>query len=425
MESFTNFEKAPDLTKRGYRLDRMALLLGCFKNPEKNYKIIHIAGSKGKGSTAAFAASILKEASFKTGMYSSPHISDYRERISINGEFAEENVYIKNMNQIQEMIEGEQYLSLPGGNDPTTFELLTLLAFLVFRDSKCDWVVLETGLGGRLDATNLVTPEAVIITPIELEHTDLLGSTLSAIAGEKAGIIKKHIPVFSSLQNQEALTVLRNKAKEMDSPFYYLPELFKTIHTKTDLKGLFVSIEWNSGKIQKAQLKMLGTFQSQNCTLAIAALSHVLENISDNEIETGISRTVLPGRMEILNENPIIMIDGAHTRSSCEKLLDSFQSLFPQKGILIFGAVSGKDIKAMADVMADKFQYIIISKPGNFKKNDPHDVYEIFKKKNPETVLIENPAEALDYALKLSKSKIPLLTAGSFYMAAEIRKLFK
>ena len=179
MESFTNFEKTPDLTKRGYRLDRMKLLLSCFDDPHNYCNVIHIAGSKGKGSTAAFTASILKEAQLTTGVYSSPHISDYRERITVSGKFADEHIYLKNMDRIKKLIEGEKYLSLPGGSEPTTFELLTLLAFLVFRDCHCNWVVLETGLGGRLDATNLVAPKAVIITPIELEHTDLLGSTIT------------------------------------------------------------------------------------------------------------------------------------------------------------------------------------------------------------------------------------------------------
>lgn len=425
MESFTNFEKAPDLTKRGYRLDRMELLLSCFNNPQNSYKIIHIAGSKGKGSTAAFTSSILTEASFKTGVYSSPHISDYRERISINGAFAEDHIYIQNMNLIKELIEGEKYISLPGGSEPTTFELLTLLAFLVFRSSHCEWVVLETGLGGRLDATNLVNPEAVILTPIELEHTDILGSTISEIAGEKAGIIKEERPVFSSIQEKKALSVFTAKAQEMHCSFYYLPELYRNIQIISHINGSSFSIQWKNNKKNSAELKMRGTFQGDNCALSIAAVGHVLPDLADTIINRGIAKTILPGRMEIISKEPVFMIDGAHTKSSTEKLLKSFQSLFSEKGILIFGAVSGKDIEAMADILADNFKYIIISTPGTFKKSNPTDVYNQFKKRNTETILIENPLEAQKKALQLSKGVLPVLTTGSFYMIAEIRNIFK
>jgi len=425
MESFTNFEKAPDLTKRGYRLDRMALLLDCFDNPQNSYRIIHIAGSKGKGSTGAFASSILIEAGYKTGVYSSPHISDYRERITVNNSFATEEIYLKNMIKIKDLIEGEKYLSLPGGSEPTTFELLTLLSFLVFKDSLCEWIVLETGLGGRLDATNLVFPEVVLLTPIELEHTDLLGTTIPEIAGEKAGIIKEGKPVFSSKQSDSALKVFMNKAAYLNSPFYYLPDLYKEIIMKTNLSGSDMEIHWKNGQIIKSRLNMLGEFQSDNSSLAIAGIQHILPDLDNRIIEQGISKAKLPGRMEIIGESPVFMIDGAHTRQSTEKLLYSFESLFKQKGILIFGSVSGKDAEAMAEILAPHFEHIIISRPGTFKKSDPHSLYELFKKRNKNTHFIIDPKEAENKARELSRNVLPVLITGSFYMAAEIRKILK
>ncbi|MCP4163763.1 MAG: bifunctional folylpolyglutamate synthase/dihydrofolate synthase [Deltaproteobacteria bacterium] len=425
MESFTNFEKAPDLTKRGYRLDRMKLLLECFDNPQYCCKSIHIAGSKGKGSTGAFTASILKETGFKTGVYSSPHISDYRERITVDGQFANDDIYLKNMNLIKEMIEGEKYLSLPGGNEPTTFELLTLLAFLVFRDCECDWVVIETGLGGRLDATNLVNPEIVIITPVELEHTDLLGTTIKEIASEKAGIIKINKPVFSSRQTSDGEKVLREKTKELNGQFYYLPDLYDSLTTSPLKEGSTFEVVFRNGEKYKSLLRMYGDFQGENCTLAIAALNHLRIGLSKEIINNAISKTTLPGRMEIIGNDPIFMIDGAHTKISTQKLLSAFQSLYPKKGILIFGSVSGKDAEAMAKVLADHFQYIIISKPGTFKKSDPQGLFDLFIKKNKNTLLIPDPVEAERKARELSKGILPVLTTGSFYMAAEIRKILK
>lgn len=425
MESFTNFEKAPDLTKRGYRLDRMKLLLQCFENPQDYCRIIHIAGSKGKGSTGAFTASILREASFKTGVYSSPHISDYRERITINGCFAPEEIYISNMNKIKSLVEDEKYLSLPGGSEPTTFELLTLLAFLVFRDCSCEWIVLETGLGGRLDATNLVFPELVLLTPIELEHTDLLGSTIEEIALEKAGIIKENKPVISSAQDSKALEVFRNKSEDMKASLQYLPEMIDSIETTIKISGSHFEVYWKDGSFNRSLLNLIGDFQGENCSLAIAAIKKVLPDLDPETVNRGIAKATLPGRMEILGQNPFFMIDGAHTKKSAEGLLRSFKSLFDKKGILIFGSVTGKDTRAMAEILADQFKYVIISRPGTFKKSDPDLLFEIFRKINKNTFLIPDPVEAEKKARELSSGKLPILTAGSFYMAAEIRNILK
>ena len=425
MESFTNLEKAPDLTKRGYRLDRMKLLLHCFNNPENSCRIIHIAGSKGKGSTAAFSASILQEASYKTGVYSSPHISDYRERITINGKFAPENIYINNMQLIKELINDQKYLSLPGGNEPTTFELLTLLAFLVFRDCRCDWVILETGLGGRLDATNLVIPELVLLTPIELEHTELLGSTIKEIAAEKAGIIKEGRPVISSEQPMDALKVFEVRSSEKHCHFTYLPDLYLDLQSVSSISNSSFYIHWKDGKSNSSELKLLGDFQGANCSLAIAGIKHLLPRLDDEIINRGISRTILPARMEILCNKPYIMIDGAHTKKSIGKLLESYKSLFQNPGILIFGSVWGKDAEAMAEILAQHFTHIIISRPGTFKKSDPRQLYDIFKSKNDNTLLIGDPVLAEKKARELSGDKLPILVTGSFYMAAEIRNIIK
>lgn len=425
IESFTNFEKAPDLTKRGYRLDRMKLLLQCFNNPHNACKVIHIAGSKGKGSTAAFASSILREASFKTGVYSSPHISDYRERITIDGEFASDEVFINNMNLIKQLIEDDSYLSLPGGSDPTTFELLTLLAFLVFRSMQCDWVVLETGLGGRLDATNLVEPEIVLLTPIELEHTDLLGETISEIAAEKAGIIKKKTPVISSIQTPDALEVFTHNSERLEASFNYLPDLYRDLTTELELGGTRFSVHWKDGFCNKATLRLLGDFQGENCSLAIAGVRRALPKLEEHTINKGISKAFLPGRMEILGKNPSFMIDGAHTKNSTEKLLNAYKKIFPQKGILIFGSVLGKNVDAMAEILADQFKYIIISRPGTFKKSEPEKIYKLFKKININTLLIEDAISAEKKARELANGVLPVLITGSFYMAAEIRNILK
>jgi len=191
------------------------------------------------------------------------------------------------------------------------------------------------------------------------------------------------------------------------------------------LKGSAYNIKWSDGSDNNSTLKLLGDFQGDNCSLAIAAIKEVLPKITNQTINRGINKAYLPGRMEILGENPVFMIDGAHTGKSTDKLLKAFQSLFPRKGILIFGSVSGKDAEAMADNLAAHFEHIIISRPGTFKKSDPQSLYSLFKQKNSNTLLIVNPVEAEKKARELSNGTLPVLTAGSFYMAAEIRNILK
>ncbi|MFA7539910.1 MAG: bifunctional folylpolyglutamate synthase/dihydrofolate synthase, partial [Sphaerochaetaceae bacterium] len=192
MESFANLErKTGDYSPREYRLDRMGKLLTHLGNPERSFKSIHIAGSKGKGSTAIFIAKGLSALGYKTGLYASPHLVDYRERFTLSGTFFSEEALVKSGNSLVEKLEGFSFSDEWGVSEPTAFELYTAYAYLLFKENKCSWAVIETGLGGRLDATNTLTPEASVITPIELEHTAILGNTLSLIAYEKGKIIKE------------------------------------------------------------------------------------------------------------------------------------------------------------------------------------------------------------------------------------------
>ena len=226
IESYTNLEKKADEVKRFYRLDRMFSLLELFRNPQNNFKSIHLAGSKGKGSTAVLIASGLQERGHKTGLYTSPHLICYQERIRVNQVLLDDAVYLDQINRLNKTLSSNTGRNLPGGNDPTTFELLTLLAFLVFEAQECHWAVIETGLGGRLDATNTLLPELCVITPIEKEHTLWLGDTLRKIAGEKAGIIKQGTPLVIAAQQDEVLSVLKETADLKKAAYKYIPDCF-------------------------------------------------------------------------------------------------------------------------------------------------------------------------------------------------------
>ena len=424
--SFINFERSKKQTIRDYRLDRMKQLLKHFGNPQKSFRNIHIAGSKGKGSTAMFLASALNAAGEKTGMYSSPHISDYRERISMAGDFFDEALYIETASEIQQGIKTFILDNKTGSNEPTTFELLTLMAFLIFKKSQCTWAVIETGIGGRLDATNVISPVASVITHIEMEHADILGDTIEKIASEKAGIIKQCVPVFSGKQSDTVKGILQEKSKAMTSSLMFPNESISSLNSTISKNGTQVTFTDKNDENITFNLSTIGNVQVENAILAWSVLKNLLQ--PDSKTNTfllkGINKAKLPGRFEIINKNNFTFVfDGAHTPVSVTRLLETWNSMFNKNGILIFGSVADKNPSEMAKLLSPYFDKTIISTPGTFKESYPEEVFEIFKKYSPNVQLNKDPAKAYGTALKYSDGKIPVLVTGSFYMVSEIRKL--
>ncbi|MDC7227398.1 MAG: Mur ligase family protein [Spirochaetales bacterium] len=434
IESFTNLEKTPNLTAREYRLDRMFVLLELFDSPQKEFKSIHVAGSKGKGSTAAYIAAALKANGFRTGLYCSPHVTTYKERISLSGDFFEDKTYAKTAEMMFKRIEEEGDIENFPGGPPTTFEFLTLLAFLIFREEECEWAVFETGLGGRLDATNVIVPEASVLTVIELEHTEYLGDTIADIAGEKAGIIKPGIPVFSAAVKPEAEAVFRCRAADAGSEIFFPEDQIKSISPVSPAAGCSqaYNLVLKNDATFKIELAAAGEFQIKNASLAVRVLNQIMQPgfIAD----AGISETVLPGRMEMIRTSEMkqpVLLDGAHTVESVRSAVRSFMMLnkadADKEAALIFGAVEGKDIKGMA-VELRGFKHIIISTPGTFKKSSPESVFKIVKEalygtaetESPDIQLIKSPEDALSAAIA---TDLAVLVTGSFYMVAEIRKI--
>ena len=433
LESFTNLEKAPNLTAREYRLDRMFSLLPLFDNPQNSFKSIHVAGSKGKGSTAAFIAGVLSANGIKTGLYCSPHVESYKERISLSGEFFDDGLYASTASEMMRVIEEKSAADgLPGGA-PTTFELLTLLSFLVFRAAGCEWAVFETGLGGRLDATNVITPEASVLTFIELEHTEYLGNTIAEIAAEKAGIIKEGVPVFSAAQQPEAEAVFRTAAAQKNSEILLYHDIVKELATETSKAPGFaqdVRLGLRNGERIEFGLRQAGRYQAANAALAAGLLSELSGRSASLPAELnlteGLSATALPGRMEVLHtgkDDIMVVLDGAHTRGSVEFAADTFLDLAGGgDATLLFGAVEGKDVAAMAGVLAGKFKETVISTPGTFKKSNPDEVFGVFDGAGIGCRLEKDPSRALELALSFGR---PVLVTGSFYMVAEIRPLLR
>ena len=454
-EERTNLEKKPSGKNfiREYRLDRMKALCNVLGNPQDKIPAVHIAGSKGKGSTGAYIGAMLSETGEKVGIYSSPHLLDYRERFRIllpgenpPGIFPEDTALETGRFLLKKVQQAETDGLPPNGEKATTFELLTLFAFLLFNNSGCTYMVLETGLGGRLDATNvLIRPEAAVITPVEKEHTEILGKYLYRIAYEKAGIFREENLIISAAQHPVVRLALDRSARNKKNRVIYLnKEVTKIAQLPLDRKGDQIIFPWlltYNGKTEKICLKMGGLIQAQNAALALITAVKLKGREKTPAFIRAAEKTALPGRFQILSLNPLIVIDSAHTASSVKAAKEAFfniiSRLFPatnnkNKAVLVFGSVLGKNHKKMSEVLCSRnngkgvFSEILITTPGFFKPSNPEEVARVFSKKCKKTSLLARPEEAFGRALEISlQNSLPVLVAGSFFTASLAAEYYK
>ena len=422
MGNFTNLEKNLNhYTTRNYRLDRMEKLLLFFDNPEKDYKTIHVAGSKGKGSTSKFIAVGLKSFGYKVGIYASPHLLDYRERFTICGDFFSNDVLISVGLYILNKVKDFKFIDEWGETKPTTFELFTLFGFMLFSKSNCDYAVIETGLGGRLDATNTINPILSVICPIELEHVLILGDTIEKIAIEKSKIIKPNTPVVAATLKDEARMVMIKEAELNNSPLTLLESKVKSIESNTTKAYEDTKITWVDNSINNLKLQLKGSVMAQNAALAILALKTL--NYYSEEMITSINKATLDGRFQLLDTKPDLYIDAAHTKISISSLISSIKQIEERKKCtLIFGSLIDKDHKSIAPILLDNFDNIIISRPGTFKKSDTTALYNLFQNLNTNSniEMLIDADKALERAYELTPKDGCILVCGSFYLASEI-----
>jgi len=426
LSKFINYEKGMP-PSRSFRLDRMEILAELAGNPERYVPSVHIAGSKGKGSVTAMIASVLEADGRRAARYMSPHISDFRERICLGNSFFDEDVYCRAADELRNLIDNklpQKKISLfdpnnDEGEAPTFFELLTLLFFLCAKNGSCDVMVVETGMGGRLDCTNIVNPLVSIITLIELEHTAILGDTIPAVAGEKAGIIKEKKPLVLARQNPQALDVFVKRAAEKNSRLFYFPEIATVENYKMHPAGADFSLVFGGEKINLS-IPIPGAVQAENASLAVIALKTAFPDIKNEVIRSGLASVKIPARFEKIAEDPPFIIDGAHTPESALLCAETFCSLYGEDGLLVFGCAADKNAAAMAEILLPRFSKIIITAPGAFKTSNPEKVYEVFS--SGKTVFIKDTEKAAKTALDISREKkLPVLCTGSFYLAAEVR----
>ena len=376
-------------------LENVKNLLGKIGNPQNKLKCIHVAGTNGKGSVCSMIFYMLREAGYNVGIYTSPHLKKFNERIRIDDKLISDKEIVEYYLKIKPYITNQSF-----------FEITTAMAFLYFKEKNVDYAVLEVGLGGRLDATNFVTPLVSVITNVELEHTELLGNTIEKIAFEKAGIIKNNIPVVTGAK-RKALNVIRKIAKQRNAPLY------------------------SSRKYKNVKFKHLnGTFQQENKDIALTAIGILKKyysiKINQKQINTGIKKTKWPCRLEFVSKN--VLVDIAHNPAGMEILREELKIIKKQKNIknfiFVFGVQKDKDIEAILKIINPLISTIIFTKSKNEKAAKPKKLLDIFKKinnkKSIKTKLINNPKNALSYAKKIAGKNDLVVVAGSIYMVGEI-----
>jgi dihydrofolate synthase / folylpolyglutamate synthase len=415
IESFVTIERG-GLTTRVFRLERMRDLLDRTGHPELRRPTIHLAGSKGKGSTAIMVASLLNELGYRTGVYLSPHVEDYRERFFVAGRETRATRYVAVLEDVRRLVEEEIRPRRREAELPTAFELLTLVGFLLFDREQCDWQVIETGLGGRLDATNVVTPRVTVLTPIELEHTEYLGETIREIAGEKAGIIKPGAPVVTGRQRPDALEVFTDRSRSVGVPLL-IADPDRMIR-ESPSGGYTISLPNGDLNLTAG---MAGRHQAENALLALTA---VLSQYPDTDFEVlrrGIEKASLPGRFEIVSQRPPVVLDGAHTPDSLRLFLEEVRRRYPTMETMVFGPVAGKRYAEMAPLVAAFARNVILCDGHPQRRVDIPALVEALRTAGDLRILqAPSVEEALSQAREAG-GKDGFVVTGSFYLVGASR----
>lgn len=427
----TDYEKQQRLRYNvtTFDLDRMNALLKGLGDPHKKIKCVHIAGTKGKGSTATMLAKMMEANGYNIGLYTSPHVTTLHERIVVNSMMISRKELHDLINRLQPVTEKLRRQ----GSDPTFFELFTAIAFLYFCDHNVDLAVIETGLGGRLDSTNVVMPEVVGITSISLDHQNLLGNTIDSITKEKAGIIKKGIPVITVQQDPAAMKILKKYAltakaplvvtgKDVDFSYRFESSREHGPHTR-------ICLTTSSSRFEHLRVPLPGEHQAVNCGLALAMLDQLKSQgytIDDQKAVTGLHTVSMPGRMEMIYNDPRILVDAAHNAASIRALIAAIGQHIPYDSLIfIFGCNADKDVRGMLTELQYGADKVIFTRSNSPKAMLPMDLSEMYTDicgKMCQTAL------SLREAIRIAKSAITredlLCVTGSFYLVGHTKELF-
>ncbi|MCS6908142.1 MAG: folylpolyglutamate synthase/dihydrofolate synthase family protein [Anaerolineales bacterium] len=431
--SFVDYSltKADRLAQARFDLTRMAELLRRLGDPHLAYPLIHVAGTKGKGSVTAMCSSILYAAGYRTGMYTSPHLDDYAERIQVNGTPIPHAHLVELVERIKPHIEAVPRL--------TTFEITTALAFLYFKEMGVEAAVIEVGLGGRLDATNVVVPVVSVITSISFDHMMVLGNTLREIATEKCGIIKPGVPVVSAPQDPEAMEVIHRIAQQRNAPLAVVGQDIAAYSIHAELTHQLIEFhipsqdalkaDGHSAKKLQVELPLLGEHQVENAAVAYLAIDRFRQEalpVSDQQIIEGYSKTHWPGRFEILQRDPPVVLDCAHNRESCERLMSTIHKVFPnRKVLLVFGASEDKDIEGMFEELLPHVEQAIFTRSFHPRAISPLLLIDKAHGAGVSAQVVDDVTEALGLALDKVSQNQAILVTGSIFVVAEARQAWR
>jgi dihydrofolate synthase/folylpolyglutamate synthase len=425
-----NYEEAMSYIKNTAKfgsnlgLSRTERILELLNNPHKKLKCIHIAGTNGKGSTTAMLSNILIEAGYKVGMYISPYLEEFEERMQINRENISKEMLSEVVSRVSEVV---GCVIAEGYDHPTEFEIITCAMFLYFHESGVDYAVIEVGLGGRLDSTNVITPILSIITSISYDHMNILGNTLKEIAYEKAGIIKQGIPIVLYPQEDESLEVIKSICDERKSPLIKVHAGSASfLESKNNGQRILVKTEKNSYDIL---LNLLGLHQLLNCSVvlhAVEALMHQGIIIHEENIYSGLKKVVWPGRMEIMSNSPLVLIDGAHNIDAITKLAESVDTYFQYKNLyLILGILADKQVENMVKVIGAKATSVFTVTPNSERAEGAAELKHIVTSLGIPCESYEEYRDAYKAALSKCNKDDILLISGSLYMIGDMRKIIR
>ncbi|MBI3176221.1 MAG: bifunctional folylpolyglutamate synthase/dihydrofolate synthase [Chloroflexi bacterium] len=441
-----SLKHSSEMAKAEFNLDRMFALLNLLGNPHQAYPILHVAGTKGKGSTSALCASALMAAGYKTGLYTSPHLLDYVERIQVDGQPISHQLLVDLVEEIQPAVAQIEKL--------TTFEITTALAFLAFAKLGCTAAVFEVGLGGRLDATNVVTPRVSVITSLSMDHMAVLGDTLAKIAGEKAGIIKDGVPVVSAPQKDEALEVILRVAKSRNAQVTLVGKDVTFEPVSHSLEGQVFALSGMTSEARNAvegqavsstrpersdpqgaqskdglmiTMPLLGDYQLVNAATAYAALKTSGLDIPDEAIQRGFAQVKWPARFEVVRREPPVIFDSAHNDDSFARLRETLETYFPDKMVyLIFGASEDKNIPGMFREMKPRIRRLIVTRAHHPRALEVEKIQGLADQAGIPSEAVEPVEAALARALELSqKDGSIVLSAGSMFVTAEVMAAWK
>jgi dihydrofolate synthase/folylpolyglutamate synthase len=411
-------------------IEQLVALLG---DPQAGIPFIHVAGTNGKGSTAAMLDAIFRAAGYRTGLYTSPHLLSFTERIRVNGEPINEAEIVALTEELKTLCAAHfaPETTTPTGDrlpHPTFFELTTAMTFLHFRRRAVEAAVVEVGLGGRLDATNVIEPRVAVITNIALEHEQYLGRTLAEIAGEKAGIVKARVPVITAARG-DALEVIRRRAAELEAPVVFVPEAYRWAVRESGLAGQTVDLEGPRHRYKALRLALPGRHQVENAVLAVAAAEAAQEQgfaLDTAAIRGGLAEVAWPGRLQVVKDRPRIILDGAHNPAGTEALAAFLAENRPALGrlILVFGVLQDKDWAAMLRLLAPLADAIVLTHPPTERGADPALLAPAAQRYASVTVAADIES-ALAQAREAARAEDTILVAGSLYTVAAALRIVR